>query len=46
MVLIKMVGETEAERESHMDMLTRSMTELAENVRTIAKLEFPMPSKS
>ena len=41
MELTRVVEESGAERESQMDMLTRSMTELAENVRTIAQARVP-----
>ena len=36
-----MVEETDAERESQMDMLTRSMPELAEKTRMIAQAGVP-----
>ena len=41
MELTKMVEETDAERKSHMDTLTRSMTELAEKTRMIAQAGVP-----
>ena len=41
MELTRVVEGYDAERESQMDMLTRSMTELVENVRTIAQARVP-----